>query len=74
MVAANAIAEHDDRYPIDTPPGQTEPARAARRGLERAITLVETRLAEVRLLATASAAGPRPELQALDEEFAAYRR
>ncbi len=74
VVAANAVAEHDDTYPIDTPPGQTEPARAARRGLVRAITAVEARLAEVRRLATASAAGPRPDLQALDEEFAAYRR
>ena len=26
VVAANAVAEHDDSYPIDTPPGQTEPA------------------------------------------------
>ena len=73
VVAANAVAEHDDTYPIDTPPGQTEPAKAARRGLARAITIVEERLADVRALATASAAGPRPELQALDEEFAAYR-
>jgi len=39
----------------------------------RAIAAVETRLAEVRSLASASAAGPRPELQTLDEEFAAYR-
>ncbi len=73
VVAANAVAEHDDSYPIDTPPGQTEPAKAARRGLVRAIAAVETRLAEVRSLASASAAGPRPELQMLDEEFAAYR-
>ena len=73
VVAANAVAEHDDTYPIDTPPGQTEPAKAARRGLVRAITIVEERLADVRALATASAAGPRPDLQALDEEFAAYR-
>ncbi len=73
VVAANAVAEHDDTYPIDTPPGQTEPAKAARRGLARAITVVEERLAEVRALATASAAGPRPELQTIDEEFAAYR-
>ena len=73
VVAANAVAEHDDSYPIDTPPGQTEPAKAARRGLVRAIAAVEARLAEVRSLASASAAGPRPELQMLDEEFAAYR-
>ena len=73
VVAANAVAEHDDSYPIDTPPGQTEPAKAARRGLVRAITIVEERLAEVRGLATASASGPRPELQTLDQEFAAYR-
>ena len=73
VVAANAVAEHDDTYPIDTPPGQTEPAKAARRGLVRAITIVEERLADLRALATASAAGPRPDLQALDEEFAAYR-
>ena len=73
VVAANAVAEHDDSYPIDTPPGQTEPAKAARRGLVRAITTVETRLAEVRALATASAGGPPPELKSLDEEFAAYR-
>jgi len=73
VVAANAVAEHDDRYPIDTPPGHTEPAKAARRGLVRAIAAVEARLAEVRTLASASASGPRPELQSLDEEFAAYR-
>jgi len=73
VVAANAVAEHDDRYPIDTPPGHTEPAKAARRGLVRAIAAVEARLAEVRTLASASASGPRPELQTLDEEFAAYR-
>jgi signal transduction histidine kinase/DNA-binding response OmpR family regulator len=73
VVAANAVAEHDDTYPIDTPPGQTEPAKAARRGLVRAITVVETRLGEVHALATASADGPRPELRTLDAEFAAYR-
>jgi signal transduction histidine kinase/DNA-binding response OmpR family regulator len=73
VVAANAVAEHDDSYPIDTPPGQTEPAKAARRGLVRAITTVETRLAEIRALATASTVGPPPELKNLDEEFAAYR-
>ena len=73
VVAANAVAEHDDTYPIDTPPGQTEPAKAARRGLVRAISMVEERLAAVRALATVSAPGRRPDLQALDEEFAAYR-
>ena len=73
VVAANAVAEHDDRYPIDTPPGQTEPAKAARGGLVRAIAIVEAQLAQLRALAAASAAGPRPDLQALDEEFAAYR-
>jgi signal transduction histidine kinase/DNA-binding response OmpR family regulator len=74
VVTANTVAEHDDRYPIDTPPGQTEPAKAARRSLVRALTLVETRLAEVRALATASAGGPPADLKSLDEEFAAYRR
>ncbi|MEO5818986.1 MAG: response regulator [Vicinamibacteraceae bacterium] len=73
VVAANTVAEHDDRYPIDTPPGHTEPAKAARRGLVRALTSVEAKLADIRALATASASGPSPELKSLDEEFAAYR-
>ncbi len=73
VVAANAVAEHDDSYPMDTPPGQTEPAKAARRGLVRAITTVEAKLAEVRGLATASFGGTPNELKTLDEEFAAYR-
>ncbi len=73
VVAANTVAEHDDRYPIDTPPGDTELARTARRGLVRALTSVEARLAEVRTLATASSGGPSQELKNLDEEFAAYR-
>jgi signal transduction histidine kinase/CheY-like chemotaxis protein len=73
VVAANTVAEHDDRYPIDTPPGDTAPAKAARRGLVRALSAVESRLAEVRTLAVASPSGPSPDLQSLDEEFAAYR-
>jgi hypothetical protein len=71
VVAVNAVAEHDDTYPIDTPPGQIEPAKVARRGLARAITVVEERLAAVR--AGDRIAPVRGELQTLDEEFAGHR-
>src|SRR3712207_5743592 len=45
VVAANAVAEHGGRYPIDTPPGEPELAKSARRGLVRALTQVEAGLA-----------------------------
>ena len=73
VVAANAVAEHDDTYPIDTPPGQTEPAK--RPGAAWSAPSPSSR----RDSPTCGRWRPPPPpvrgptSQALDDEFAAYR-
>jgi signal transduction histidine kinase/DNA-binding response OmpR family regulator len=73
VVAAHAVAVHDDSLGIDAPPSKSEAAQAALKTLRKALETVETRLTEVRTLATMSPGGPTAELRSLDEEFAAYR-
>src|SRR5690349_18732724 len=53
VVAAHAVAVHDDSLGIDAPPSKSEAAQAALRVLHTAMATVDARLTGMRALATA---------------------